>query len=99
MLCQRGTTIVIMIVNPGTTVVARNPITGREDGLRAVTATARTRRKAAAAVVIKQAALSQAALSQAAVINQAAAIKVDKAIMKAGNAIAATAAARTKATM
>ncbi len=97
MLCQRGTTIVIMIVNPGTTVVARNPITGREDGLRAVTATARTRRKAAAAVVIKQ-----AALSQAAVINQAAAIKVDRVIMKAGNAIVVTVAtveARTKAMM
>jgi hypothetical protein len=86
-----------MIVNPGTTVVARNPITGREDGLRAVTATARTRRKAAAAVVIKQ-----AALSQAAVINQAAAIKVDRVIMKAGNAIVVTVAtveARTKAMM
>ena len=85
----------IMIVNPGTTVVARNPTTaGREDGLRAVTATAKTRGKAVAAVVIRQ-----AARSQAAVINHAAAIKVDRVIMKAGNAIAATAEARTKATM
>jgi hypothetical protein len=83
----------IMIVNPGNTAVARNPTTAaREEGLKAVTARAKAR--AAAAVVIKQ-----AALSQAAVINPAAVIKVGRAIMKAGNAIAATAKARTKATM
>ena len=70
-------------MNPGITVVARNPITGREDDLKGVIATATTIEKAAAAVVI----------------NQAAVIKVDKAIMKAGNVIVATVEAKAKATM
>jgi len=107
---------VIMIVNPGTTIVARNPTTvARRE---AVTVTAKTtfRKDTAAAVVspaggihraasIKGVAVSravvginQAARSQAVVINQAAAIEVDKAIMKAGSGTAGTAAARAKAT-
>ena len=92
----------IMIVNPGTTVVARNPTTvvRREDGLKAVTATANTRekavRKATAAVANPAAGIHQA---------RAASIKVDRAvmaaraIMKAGNVIAVTAEARPKETM
>ena len=111
----------IMIVNPGTTVVARNPTTDarREAGRKAVTVTAKTTfRKGTAAVVspaggIHQAraasikgvvvsravvGINQAARSQAAVINRAAAIEVNKAIMKAGSGTAGTAAARAKAT-
>jgi hypothetical protein len=86
---------VITIVNPEITGGARNPTTvvRREVGLKAVTATAKMIEKAAAAVVIKQ-----GDLSQAAVINQAAAIKVDRAITKAGNAIEATVEARAKET-
>ena len=82
----------IMIVNPGTTVVARNPTTVdlREDGLRAVIATARTTEKT---VVSPAAGIHQA---------RAASIKVDRAvmvaspIMKAGNVIAVTVEARTR---
>ena len=99
-----------MIVNPGTTIVARNPTTvaRREEGRKAVTATAKTIEKAAAAVVSPTGGIHQAraasikagAVSQEAAvgINRAAVIKVGRAITKAGNARAATAEARTKAT-
>jgi hypothetical protein len=85
-----------MIVNPGTTVVARNPTTvaRREDGLKAVTATAKTREKAAAAKSAIAVVSSVAGIHQA----RGASIKVGRAIMKAGNAIVDTAIAKTKVT-
>ena len=82
----------IMIVNPGTTVVVQNLTTvDPEDGLKTVIATAKTREKAAVA----NSATAAADIHQA----RAASIKVGRVIMKAGNAIAVTAKARTKATM
>lgn len=95
----------IMIVNPETTVVARNPTTVdlREDGLRAVIATAKTTEKtvvspAAGIHQARAASIKGLAASQAAVVIQAAVIKVDKAIMRAGNVIAVTAEVKAKTT-
>ena len=80
-----------MIVSPETTVVAPNPTTvGPEDGLKAVTATAKMRGKAAVA----KWAIAAADIHQARV----ASIKVGRVIMRAGNAIAVTVEARTRKT-